>query len=805
MPLKRFLFGPDWRSRDPERRARAIARSSDPALEQDLPRIAREDPDERVRLAALKRLDDPRRYLEAARADPSPELRREAHALAMRQLAGERPSALSDAQLALLASEVLNEAESESLIRRARSGEVRQALLKRIHRLSLLVELALAAPDPELRRMSLERIEDPGALERIARRARGKDKRIEKLAGERLAALRGPHAVGGPASAEALCREAEAALRHPPDDLDALRARLRAACEALALPENDPQLLRLRNALAILERFAERREAEALPDPPDPRTEECAAPAEPPIEEPPVEAPAEAGAEEGSPSEDRAAAPSSAAAPEGAPIPATEAGEARRLLAELATALDEGALAQAERAAAALRGLSLSGRERNRLHGLQGKLAELRRWKAWTLREHRERLIEEMARLPGLGLHPDALATRVRELRAQWQHLHREIAAPPAFEGRFRALARAALAPARAFFRRRDALRARRSQEIEGVLATVEAALDPADSGQEAPTRAHAGALAAMRRRLSALGRELADLSPADRARLGERLRRALAALDERRESYFRSTLEAKRALLDRLEQAAGLPPERALRALERIEAEWRRLGRARSGEETALRERLAAIAARIREKHRESVASAERAEAERRAQGEALLQRAEALGETPSSAEVERLAEAARALRPLPPDLQRALDAAIREARAHVRAALRERTAAELHALLAPAAEAPIDPGEATEAARRCCVALEELAGLPSPAEDAGWRLRLQMERLAARLGRGEAEEPLVAARALLGDWRRIAAALPDPEPHAARLRRAIDALARRLYPPDPPREEAAAGDPRA
>lgn len=805
MPLKRLFFGPDWRSRDPERRARAIARSSDPALEQDLPRIAREDPDERVRLAALKRLDDPRRYLEAARADPSPELRREAHALAMRQLAGERPSALSEAQLALLASEVLDEAESESLIRRARSGEVRQALLKRIHHLSLLVELALSAPDPELRRLSLERIEDPGALERIARRARGKDKRIEKLAGERLAALRGPQAAGGPASAEALCREAEAALRHPPDDLDAFRARLRAACEALALPENDPQLLRLRNALAILERFAVRRAGEVLPDPLDTGTKECAPACEAPVDEPPVAAPAEAGAEEGSPSEDRAAAPSSPAASEDASSPAPDAGETRRLLAELAAALDQGALAQAERAASALRGLSLSGRERSRLHGLQGKLAELRRWKAWTLREHRERLIEEMAGLRGSGLHPDALATRVRELREQWQHLHREIAAPPAFEGRFRALARAALAPARTFFRRRDALRARRSQEIEGALATVEAALDPAAPGEEAPTRQQAGALAAMRRRLAGLGRELADLSPNDRARLGERLRRALAALDQRREAHFRSALGAKRALLDRLEQAAGLPPERALRALERIEVEWRRLGRARTSDEAALRERLAAMAARIREKHRESVASAERAEAERRAHGEALLQRAEALGETPSSAEVERLAEAARALRPLPPELQRALDGAIRDARRRVRAALRERTAAELHAMLAPSAEPPIEPGEATEAARRCCVALEELAGLPSPAEDAGWRLRLQMERLAARLGRGETEEPLVAARALLGDWRRLAAALPDPEPYAARLRRAIDALARRLYPPDPPREEAAAGDPRA
>ncbi|MDW8263670.1 MAG: hypothetical protein RMJ35_14165, partial [Phycisphaerales bacterium] len=92
MAIRRFLFGPDWRSRDPERRLRALGAAGDAELLAALPRIAREDPEPRVRLAALKRLDDPRRYLESARDDPDPELRAAARALALRQLAGERPS-----------------------------------------------------------------------------------------------------------------------------------------------------------------------------------------------------------------------------------------------------------------------------------------------------------------------------------------------------------------------------------------------------------------------------------------------------------------------------------------------------------------------------------------------------------------------------------------------------------------------------------------------------------------------------------------------------------------------------------------
>lgn len=803
MPLKRILFGPDWRSRDPERRARAVAQSADPELERELPRIAREDAEERVRLAALKRLDDPRRYLEAARSDPSPELRREAHSLAMRQLAGERPCALSETQLALLAGELLDPAESESLIKRARSVEVRRALLGRIHRLSVLVETSLGDPDPELRRMALERIEDPGALERVARRARGKDKRIERLAEERLAALRTHSAADLVSSAEALCREADAALRDPPSDPRAVLERLREARARLALPETDPRMMRLSHALAILEGFSKRREAASEPESPAAPEAEAAPLASPEAEaesEPPSTVSQGPEPDTASvPKEDALEAVGASDTPEPPPLPERDP-EPRALLEALAEALEAGEIARAEQLAATLRGLSLAGRASERLKALSRKLGELRRWKSWTLREHRERLLQEMAALGGAGLHPDALAQRVRELRVQWEQLHREMPAPPALEGRFHALARAVLAPARAFFRRRDELRARRRREIEALFAGAEATLDSSRAEDGAPGRQTAVALAALRRRLAAAGRELRDLAAQDRARLGERLRRLLAALDERRRLHAEKTLQAKRALLERLEQSAGLPPERALRDLERVESEWRRLGRALPAQEAELRERFAALALGIREAHRESQLSAQRAEAERSAQAEALLRRIEALAE-PSLGEIERLAQAFRSLRPLPAELHRALAEAIEEARRRAQAANRRRVATELRALLTPSAGAGDLQGDAIAGARRCCVALEELAGIPPRPEDAELRLRLQMERLAARLGQGQ-DDDLAAARAWLGDWQRLAHALPDPEPYAARLERAIEALAARLHP-DPPRREAAAGDP--
>lgn len=790
MPLKRIFFGPDWQSRDPERRLRALSEQADSELLEALPRIAREDPDERVRLAALKRLDDPRRYLEAARSDPSPELRREAHALAMRQLSGERPCALAESELAQLASEWLSEAETESLLRRARLTAVRRALLAKTNRLGLLVDVALSDPDPELRRLALERIEDREALEKLARRAQSKDKRMAALARERLAALAGD-TVTTQQAVEELCREAEIALRDPPRDPAAMLERLTKAACALDLPEQDPRMRRLRNALAILAGFAKRRDGETA------ATEPAASSPEPPAPAlvPPSTAPIAANADVASTAN---LDPSAALPTEAGPAEENDA-KPRNLLQDLAKALEDGAIAKAEQLAATLRGMSLAGTARTRFHALSRKLAELRRWKAWTLREHRERLLQELSALSSSGLHPDGLATRVRELRAEWAQLNREMPAPPALEGRFHALARAVLAPARAFFRRRDELRARRCQEIEELLASVESALAAPRDEEAAPSRQTAGALAVMRRRLAAAARELPDLSPRDRARLGERLRRALASLDQRRALEAKKALQAKRNLLERLEQALSLPPERALRQLERIEAEWQRLGRARPAEEAPLRTRFAELAARIRETHRASELSAKRAEAERCAQAEALLRRIEEPVEL-TLAEVERFAEAARDLRPLPRELQQALGRALDGARRRVQAACRARITEELKAKLDPLPVTGNQTEDVTSAVRRCCVVLEELAGLPTPAEDAALRLRVQMERLAAKLGQGADQDPLVLARATLEDWRHLAGRLTEPAPFAARLERAIETLAARLYP-DPPEPGIAAG----
>ncbi|MCB1578531.1 MAG: hypothetical protein KDI81_14725, partial [Xanthomonadales bacterium] len=59
MSLARFFTKPRWQSKDESVRRAAVAADKEPELIEALPRLAREDTDAGVRIAAMKRLADP--------------------------------------------------------------------------------------------------------------------------------------------------------------------------------------------------------------------------------------------------------------------------------------------------------------------------------------------------------------------------------------------------------------------------------------------------------------------------------------------------------------------------------------------------------------------------------------------------------------------------------------------------------------------------------------------------------------------------------------------------------------------------
>ena len=86
MKLFSLFSRPVWESADADKRAQAVASSHEAALTERLPDIARHDADAKVRLAAVRRIDDLSLLGDRARLDLSPEVRDAAGARLRQQL-----------------------------------------------------------------------------------------------------------------------------------------------------------------------------------------------------------------------------------------------------------------------------------------------------------------------------------------------------------------------------------------------------------------------------------------------------------------------------------------------------------------------------------------------------------------------------------------------------------------------------------------------------------------------------------------------------------------------------------------------
>jgi hypothetical protein len=200
---------PAWQSGSAERRLAAVTDGTEPELVAALPRIAFEDEDTAVRRQALRRCDDPALYQRAMTADADASLRAWAR---QRWL-----SAVLAGQIAGSADDLSNltASELEQVACDAGSVELRGQALGACTRPGFLIDRALAESDAGLRLDLVERILTPEALDRLADRARGRDKRVARRARERAQALR--LAAGDQATrlvrAQTVCTELEALLR----------------------------------------------------------------------------------------------------------------------------------------------------------------------------------------------------------------------------------------------------------------------------------------------------------------------------------------------------------------------------------------------------------------------------------------------------------------------------------------------------------------------------------------------------------------------------------------------------------------
>jgi hypothetical protein len=848
MKLKRLLSKPAWQSADADRRREAVESAADAELVSLLPQLARGDPDARVRLAAARRLVDPGVAQAMAHDDADAATRAAAHALWLDILSGRLPGVPPPNERLRLLRGQDDAVCIEHVARHGAEAELRAAALARVGRVAVLAERAVADPDPVLRSAALERIDDERVLAQIAERTRKSDKQVTRLARTRLEALRIARNDDTTVAnlARDLCERMERVIREP----GAASAESAVAEQWQRLAGRAPPELvaRYRNACQLLE-ASRRAPVSGADDPPKAL-----------MKEPAAAPPAAIAGPAGPPADDAdnttrldalaasARFNASLAAAEAATLRERQArseaarGAFEQALACFEQALDSGKATRAHAAHAELGELrkridgALPAQLGRRLEQAEQRHSEISRWQRWGDNRQRHRLCEDLRALAAAGLHPDAVATRVREARNEWARLDAmegaaRSRAAERMAGRFAALCREALEPARPYFDKRQALRQSRSQEIAALVARAQALPAEIDDWT---------ALAALRREAAAALRDLDQVDPRERKSLAKAVKTALERIDALLDARHATIDQGKAALIAEAEGLAGRDARGLANGARALQQRWQALGKGRPRRDQsqwkAFRAAIDAAFARLDAERGEaaarSAAAREEAAARKaaaRAQAEAICDEFEArLAEAkpPPRTDIAALEARWRVLDVAEAALARrfsAAQASWREAVATL--ARRERrarfdawlaryrvcreaetgsadadtlharwaqcggdnvAAAELDGRYTQALEARHATGTDAdaEAARDLLVRLEMLGGLASPVEDRQRRLDLQVARLSAHL-RGAAPAGIVPEiEALLADWSRLRPRSSEAAALDARLERALEAV---------------------
>src|SRR5690606_33442201 len=135
------------------------------------------------------------------------------------------------------------------------------------------------------------------------------------------------------------------------------------------------------------------------------------------------------------------------------------------------------------------------------LRDIEAGVDELAQWQRWAGNRVRARRCDEVEALLGSGLHPDAVAHRVRQLQDEGRRVEASEALAPergkphserhggGIGRRFHALCQRALAPARPYFEQRRALRNERRAEIDALIARAQSSLEHTPSAVDTSLR----------------------------------------------------------------------------------------------------------------------------------------------------------------------------------------------------------------------------------------------------------------------------------------------------------------------------
>ena len=690
MSLRERLFKPEWQHTDPERRARAVRESNDTDLLAALPQLARDDPDAGVRLAALRRVDDPATIEHCRRRDADQGVRQQAEKQTLNLLvSSEDPEHAKLARQVLAAEPPLTPASIERLAVDASLPAVREAALVQIERPGFLGDRVLADPDRGVRERTLQRIAQRSTLERVSKQLRRRDKALFQAAQQRLAELDPERRIAaGSDDARALCERAEALARgETVQDLGAQLHELEARWQAVEHP--DPTLKqRFEGACRILHHaltretssesaacepapeqhepddrepaqneFAQKQEPDSNRDRPEPERklvelatelDELGATGEPDPQRvqdwlqrwqqawSALEQPGSADQALRQEVEPRARQVLEANTADRR-ARAERADQIAHLLEEFGTALENGHLVEANRIAQRLHKLDvdkLEGARRREWQQKLDRLNELRGWQRWSDNQVRTRLIEDLEALLADEPTADAITARVREARTAWDDLQRQEAEhgmrplkdDHPLVRRFNGVCGRAMRQARPFLKKRRMVQEERLHAVESLLQEIDQALE-----QETES----GELLRLRRSAANALRQVGDLPAPARKSTAAALRQRLDAIGHAVEAHAEQVEKTKRRLIREAEQLAHIEDHAdAIRQAKALQREWQQAGKTKRSRE---RELWAAFRRPIdplfeqQEQRRQQAREARRNE---RAEQERLLSELEAIAE---------------------------------------------------------------------------------------------------------------------------------------------------------------------------
>ena len=818
MNLARLLFKPKWQDKNAEVRRAAVASADDAELIAALPQLVRADADASVRLAALKRLGDYEAWRERSTGDAD---------------AGVRHTA-RDAYLALLCSnnarvpalsrriaelETLSVDELERVASQAADRDLRASALAQASRPALLAERAVADPDGAIRLAALERVVDIATLERIAERARKTDKAISRRARELVEARRigSGDATAVTQKARVLCERMEALVRAPSGD-DTVYDAIVRDWNALGNAVPTHLLARYCGADALV------RQTKINAQNPAPRLSAADIKEAEPGAHVAISAAASAEMLASQARFDAALANAASEAQRERELRRAHLHEMEQTLPRYAAALEAGTVSAAHALHDRLLNLGamvvpLPAALEAKLAPLHAHYAALKQQQTWANRRRREMLCDDVEQLAQSGLHPDALALRVREAREEWQRLDAaegisgNAEAGPA--RRFHALCHRVLKPAKVYFDKRDEVRKSHAGEIDKLLQETAALADEIVDWK---------AIGQLRQKLGDALRSLDGVDPRTRTAFAKQLKAAIDRLALRLDAHADEVEAAKRRLITRATALQQHSDGRAVaRDARELQAQWTALGQGRRGSDQRLwKEFRAALDAAFGQldaarKQRDEQSSATRTQAENllaeiealraddahetKAQLRDIDARWQALGSPDRALEQryrkardafesslqgaarrKRLARYTEALAKYA--LLRAVETGAQTADA-VLAQWNERPApaefaAALDARFARATAASAVEEQDENPARDLLIELEFFAGVETPGEDRQRRMNFQVQRLASRMRDRGAAMPESELARLIRAWLTLpaqAAALEDRFAHAAHV----------------------------